>query len=409
MIIPRFFVLLLLAAFLSFGSILAQNAWAQTIGLDLNRLKPLTKIEFMPAEEFYRQTVVTEDIPYEDKHLAYQLRLPKGWKQMVVENKVDLGRLSKLDTKDGTVLSQRVLGAVARYVSAPKDHLRSYFTIEAQELTYEISARNWFINYIVQNGLTLEQVGEGDENEVEAIYINVEGDQTYVVRVRAIKNGGRMIIARYAVPASQYEQDRVQQAQVLDSFRLTNKENTKIEELETYGFLDQSFFFYPESWSLSAPFLRSINRMRATVYHSTTNQKLDGQIKIFLTNKDLDSKRSDEVEFYKKEVQVPGYALGGLIEKPEFEYHPDMVFGITEAYEYEAQELNLLDYELWFSFLESDQYFYVVTLLTPARHADFYTWARNIEAYRIVLKEVRRTPGELDVLEYIDTYDRVVR
>ncbi len=382
---PILLSLLMLFSVCALGS----SAWA--IGIDLDSIKPLTPIEYIPDKEFKEKTTLIKDIPFGDKFLAYRVRLPKGWSENL--------ETTKPASEQG--ISQRVLGPIARYVSPPNQQLRSFFTIESLELTYEIGARNWFINYVVSNGLSLEQAGTESKRQVEAIYVEVQGDQTYIVRVKVMLNGSRMVVARYFVPQELYEEERVQQAQVIRSFELTNREEVGVEKLKIYGFLDQSFFDYPESWTLDAPIVRSIDRMKAMLYHSTMVGKLDGQINIYLTNKLTNTTRAKEIEYYREKFKIENYELGKYLESPEMEYHKDMIFGTTQVYEMNPLVSNMFDYELWVSVIEGEEYIYVLSLLTPSRNEEFYTWARNIEAYRIVLKGIRRNDESVDYYQFI--------
>lgn len=365
---------------------------ASAVGLNLKNIKPLTPVQFLPLEEFKERTRVVKETPYGDTFLSFRVRMPKDWE----------GSVEPADeTEDIDGLSKRVLGQLARYQSPPKQHLRSFFTLEALHLTYEIGARNWFINYVLTNGLALEQVGVENKKQVEAIYVEVRGDMTYIVRVKVILNGPRMVVARYFVPQELYEEEYIQQAQVIDSFTLTNREEIGVEKLQIYGFLDQSFFDYPVSWTFNAPLVRSIDRMKAMLYHSTTIDKLDGQINIYLTNKMTDTTRAKEVAFYREKFHIENYKLGGFIESPHMEYHTDMSFGTTQVYEMVPQVANMFDYELWVSVMEGAEYFYIVSLLSPARHEEFYTWARNVEAYKLVVKGMRRNDDTVDYFQFI--------
>ncbi len=382
------FLLLFLCG--SFLIVEGKPTWA--IGMNLDKIKALTPVEYLPEEEFEGQTKLIEETPFDDNFLSYQMRIPKDWGD-------NLEIANKPASKKG--LSQRVLGPVAHYVSPAKKHLRSFFTLETLDLTYEIGARNWFINYIVSNGLSLEQVGVESKKQVEAIYVEVKGDQTYVVRVKVMLNGPRMVVVRYYVPQEFYEEERVQQAQVLRSFELLNREEVGVEKLEIYGFLDQSFFDYPVSWTFNAPVVRSIDRMRAMLYHSTMVGKLDGQINMYLTNKQVNTTRSKEISLYQEKFQIEGYELGKYMESPRMEYHDDMNFGVTQVYEMNSNASNMFNYELWVSVLEGAEYIYVMSLLTPSRDEEFYTWARNVEAYRIVLKGMRRNDDSVDYYRFI--------
>ena len=135
-----------------------------------------------------------------------------------------------------------------------------------------------------------------------------------MVRVKVILNGPRMIVARYYLPQELYQEERVQQAQVIDSLKLNNREDGGVEKLEIYGFLDQSYFDYPVSWTFNAPFVRSIDRMRAQLYHSTVIGKLDGQINIYLTNKLVNTSRAKEMAFYREKFKIENYELGKYME-----------------------------------------------------------------------------------------------
>lgn len=383
--ILRFFTLTL------FFCTLYVSAPSHAFELDLNAIKPLGKLEYLPEAEFNAKTKLIESTPYEDEFLSFRVRMPNGWSE-------NLSTVSAIE-KGGP--SQRVLGVFSRYNSPPNKHLRSYFTVEAQELTYEIGARNWFINDVVKKGLTLEQVGVESKRQVEAIYIEVKGDITYVVRVKVILNGPRMVVARYYLPQDLYKEEYIQQGQVIRSFELTNREENGVEELKIHGFLNQSFFDYPVSWTISAPLVRSIDRMRAMLYHGRVTDKLDGQVNLYLTNKSVGTTRGKEVAFYKEKFTIDNYNLGKYIESPDLTYHKDMTFGVTESYEMNSTRSNMIDYEFWLSVMESDEYIYVISLLTPARKADFYTWARNVEAYRLIVKGIRREDDGVNNYEFI--------
>ncbi len=349
---------------------------------NISSYKPLTKIEFLDEKEFNNKTKLIEQTPFDDPFLEYKIRLTNGFEAS--NAKLGVGNLA-------TNVSQRVLGVVSRYVSAPIDSLRSSFVVEALELEYEISARNWFISYIITNGLSLEQVSIENDGYVEAIYIEIIKDVTYIVRIKAIKNGPRIVMARYYLPQALYNDNRVLQAQVVDSFTLLNTETVAVEELKSYGFLDQSFMKYPASWQLESPYIRSIDRMTARVFRNTKGDRLDGQINIYISKKNSDKTRSSEIKFYKDKIIFDGYTLGNFLEDQDFEYHEEMKFGVTEVYALNAMNKKYMDYEAWFSFLENKDYYYFIVLYTPERNTTFLSWARNIEAYKIVLKNIQRT------------------
>ncbi len=382
---------LLIICLLSVGA--PMSIQAAELAIDLDRIKPLSELDLIPAEEFENQTSVIEAMPYDDEFLAYQVRLPEGWQETTVN-------LNAINIKDEGGVAQNVLGVVSRYVSPAKNYMRSIFTVEAVELIHEIDARNWFIHYILKSGLALEQVGVEENGEVQAMYIEVQGDVTYAVRVKSVMNGPRMVLARYYVPVELYKEEVIQQAQVIESFELINRQDVNIEPLKVHNFIGQSYFDYPESWRLNAPRVRSVDRMDAQLFHRKKNGKMAGQINMFLVSKSLDTTRSKELSYYKDQFNIEGYQVHKLIEKIEADYHENMNFGVTQAYSMKSSSSQLVDYELWVSVLENENYFYIVSLFTPSRKDDFYTWARNSKSYKLLLSNIRLESEGADTYQY---------
>lgn len=359
-------------------------AWAApaqaTVNL-LTDLEPLAKVDFIPQAEFDAATQPIETTPYGDESLKFKIRLPKDWTAEAVAPSL----------KAPDMLSKKVLGELVKYVSPPRLERRSYFIMEALEQTYEVSARNWLINYLIHDGYTINSLTEYSERAVEAMYVEVRGDMTYAVRARAFINGPRVIIARYFVPQEDFQDERTMQAQTMASLELLHHPQGGIETWKTFGFLDQSYFDYPVSWTVTAPLIKSIERMRATLYTGVKEDKPDGQIKVYAVSRLLDVALQDEIKSYRdKTIDIPGYTLGKRIETIESPMHKDISFGKVEAYELNPSSVTMLKYELLFAVLQGEDYYYFVTLLTPARTYDFYLWSRNVRAFRVIVETMRR-------------------
>ncbi|MCB1530802.1 MAG: hypothetical protein H6853_06535 [Rhodospirillales bacterium] len=372
-------------------------------GIDLSKIEPLAPVEFLPQEEFEEKTEVIEVVPFEDKALSFRVRLPKEWK---------LETTPPLKIPGGG-LSDQVVGEVARYVSPSRFNLRSFFTLEALELTYEIGARDWLINYLFNNGATLNALTVKSSKEVQALYVIVDGDITYIVRIKAIVNGPRIMLARYVVPQNDYKAERTMQAQAIDSFELTDMEEGGAEEWLTYNFLDQSYFDYPASWTLKGGTVKSIENMQALLFTGKKNiegkqkdQKPDGQIKVYVISKLLGTSLAREVQAYRQKINIDRYHLGARMEEVKFNYDESMDFGVSEIYEMVPTPITMMPYELVVSVMEGEEYYYIVSMLTPARKMEFYIWARNMEAFRVIVESMRRfndREGEDDEgIQYFD-------
>jgi hypothetical protein len=357
------------------GTFAAPQAHAQKI---LERFKtPLPEIPFMEQAAFEAATTLYNETPHEDAILSYQIRLPKGWEHLTESGQGDYS------------LSSTVLGEIARFYGPPKLEARSEFSIQAMQLQYQIGAPQWLLQYVLSNGYTLEGIKIYDDKKVEGLYVMIDGDISYYVRVVAQVNEKRMILAQYFVPSQYWEEEKQLQAQAMSTFQLNNIKDILIEEMASFQFLDISEFKYPASWDLRASSLRSIDRMNAGLLNKPNPETVDGQIEIELISHFVTESLTTEIKTFKKKMEERGMTFGRLIEKRE-DYDFDVLidFALTEVYEVSDRQSGMQNYEYWFCVMSSGEYYYFVTLLTPARDVDFFVWSRNTETYKLVLESL---------------------
>jgi len=362
----------------------APAAHAQKI---LNQYKkPLPVVPAMDDAAFQEATTYYKETPFGDEQLAYEISLDKSWKKMTD------GGLSNYK------LSNRLLGEVARYYGPPGLEARSRFTIHALDLEYQLSAEQWFLQYVLANGFTPMGIKVHNENKVEALYVLLEKDITYVVRAIAHLNGKRMVLAQYFITDQVWNDENSMQAKSIDSFKLTNIKEEIIEKMLAFQFLDVAEFKYPVSWDLRAPPLRSIDRMGIKLINTQKGGSLDGQIEVHLSSTFVAKSLIEEVERFKKGIEEKGLILGELIEKEDgYIFDDNIQFASVEVYGVTDKNGALVNYEFWFTVMASGGYYYFVTLLTPARDDDFFVWSRNTETYRLVVQSV--TPLEESLAE----------
>lgn len=342
-----------------------------------SRIPELTGFD-ISADEIKAKTDLFEETPFGDKYLAYRLRLPKGWvkKDPQVTSTADI--------------SKKLLGEVAQYYGPAALDARSYFVIQAAELDYAITAKNWFMNYILSRGYTLQGMKVHSDKRIEALYVFLDKDQTYVVRTVGEVNGSRMILAMYFVPESRWQEEKVLQANALASFEFLNPEVVKIEDTRTYAFLDLLRFDYPASWRLLAPSIYSIEAMDAKIVSSQEDSVLDGEVDVHVVSTELDTTLAEEVKSVQKSLEDKGLVIGKLVDQPsDYKIREHIYFSRIEVYQANDKSKELLDYEYWIGVLMEDRYFYIVTMLTPSRNTDFYLWARNSEAFKTVIQTLR--------------------
>lgn len=345
--------------------------------LDMAKVATLPNFD-IPANEFMSQTEAFQDTPFGNKYLAYKVRLPKGWvkKETNISNTMDL--------------SKKLLGEIGGYYGPAHHGGRSTFEIQASELDYEITAQNWFMNYIFSRGYTLQGLQKISDKRIEVLYVVLEKDQSSVVRAVVEVNGSRIVMAMYSVPEAQWNTERAFQSTVLKSFQFISPEPIRVEEKRTYAFLDLLRFDYPKSWRLLAPNIFSIEAMDAKIVNAQEDSVLNGEVDIHVVSTEVDTTLSEEIKTVQKSLETKGLMIGTLIEQPQdIKVQDHIYFSRIEVYQANDKDKELVDYEYWIGVLMEDRYFYIVTMLTPARNTDFAVWARNAEAFKTVVESLR--------------------
>lgn len=383
--LSRFLSFFILVSFIFATPI--QSAHAQKIKELFDKAMP--EYKKIPDQEFMDNTYYEEDIPFGDKFLAYNIRLPKGW-----EAPTSIG-LSNYN------LSSSLMGDVALFYSPPRvDAPRSKFELKALKLEYEITAEQWLLKHVLSNGYTLEGLEYFNEDKVGALYIYVQEGETYVVRSIAQINGKRMILAQYVVPAMYWMQEASMIAQSLATYELTNPEKVMIENLEEYLFLDIARFEYPESWLFKAPPVRAVDRMEVTLSNvrKGTEGILDGQIFVQMVSAYVVEDLEMELDTLKAELRKKGLLVGEIIEtREDVEFSDEVEFGFVDVYEGTDTENNVLNYEIWVTAMAIQDYYMFAVLVTPHRDNEFFTWSRNFTAFKRVLKTVGMQKNNLSL------------
>ena len=358
------------------------------LGIDLAAITKLKSYDTQSLEEFSSTTKkIEQPKPYGDPLLGYQFLLPKEWTDNILTTQAQL-------SDESVNINDSIFSMIARYASDSKNLGRSSIRIEAQKLGYEIKAVHWFVNEILSNGLSLTALNVISDKEVQGLYVEVIKDVSYIIRAHMFINGDKIIMMRYYLPQDNYEQEKNIQARVVESFKLVNPSNDKIEKQEIFGFLDQSYFNYPTSWRLKEKPILTIERMSVTMFQETMQREdlvLEGYIKVNAISRLLNTTLAQEVKIFKEGFKVPDYTVGNLIETIEFKKDPSIKILQTQVYELVPNDrINKRQYELLISLLQGDEYHYIVSMISPSRDFDFYGWAKNREVARIVVESLRR-------------------
>lgn len=444
--LAKFFLLLL--ALLSFtGAGYLSSAQAQVV--DLQKMNKVPRYSQMSKSEFEASTILYTEVPQGDKYLEYSLRLPQGWQKLGDEGVVDIVDTSaqkalddaaeptnphdilslrqekiefdrmKVDESKGKgggikaqkgvdeysvlqgmtfkegkkikalALNSGLIGPVAKYVGPTNLLARSRVDILAMQLSQGLTVRNWFLSYVLSRHFTLMGMEQISETRVDAEYVFLEKGISYYVRAAAISNGSRVVLVSYVVPEPMWEKERDFQEMSIDSFRFIDPEPNVSVDKDVYGFLDLVKFSYPTAWRLVAPNVYNIETMSAKLIYSTDSKSLDGEIDINLISTEMDTTLIKEVEYVRKNLSDRGFEIGKSLEiVGKYSFDKSITFKRIEAYEIKSEEKAYIDYEFWLGIMVEDRYYYIVTMLTPGRKADFYTWARNTETFGMVVQSL---------------------
>ena len=156
-------------------------------------------------------------------------------------------------------------GVLAYYVSPPELDLRSSVRIRSEKLAFTTNAVDWLRNYAINNRYTLQALSGYGVDRAEAVYLITDRGITYVIRVAAVLNGSRAVVAEYMVPMDKYEEQKDIQVWTITSFYLKTIDSEPQEPVTDYAVRDFARLNYPEKWVVQNQANDSIDRVRVSI------------------------------------------------------------------------------------------------------------------------------------------------
>lgn len=337
-------------------------------------------MESMPKDEFMAQTKLYSEEPAGSPELHFSIRIPTTWQ------KSEDGGVANFES------SENVLGTIAKYFGPPELGFRQRLEFQAVGLPYQMTARQWLVQYILSNGYNVQGFKFHDDRKAEAAFVLIEGDISYVVRGIAQVNGKNMVFAQHFVPLDLWADKKQMGERIMASFQLKNDVREFAENMMTHHFLDLAVMQYPESWELKMPQIRSIDRFRAELFNISEieddykkTKRLDGKIDVEMISIFVADNLEVEIENLKKALSDKGLTIGESIEVNEdFSFHQGIDYAETEVFMASDTQNAMIDYEFWLTTIAAGDYYFFITLLTPARDEDFFKWSRNSQTYKLV-------------------------
>ncbi len=339
--------------------------------------------EFMeiPDANFDEVVKMHTHSPGGDSALAYEIKLPRNWE------------LNTDTNLSNYTLSETLLGDISVFYGPPRvDAPRSYFKIQASEMKYNITADQWFLDYVLSNGYTLEGLESFSARKVAAIHVLIDKDDTYYVYSVAQINGKRMILAQFFIPLPYWEVEGPVIHRCAETLKLLNAEESLIENMREYPFVDLLTVSYPESWKLRSHPIKTIDRMSVSFSNIRIGEVsiLDGLIELELISSYVLKDVEEEIEEIKSRMREKGLIMGEVVESIEdFEKNENVEYGFVDIYEGSDTRNESLRYEIWIATLALKNYYGLAVLTTPNRDDEFFTWSRNVGAFKSIIKTLR--------------------
>lgn len=387
---PRVWIIAVLAICVVCGPAIVRAQEAATPDYDgiLTRyLSPFPDVSPMDARAFGDMAEVVEVAPFDTQALTFTLKVPRTWTgQEIWDEDQDNGQ---------SKLADKVEQPIARYESPAQPGGRSQIEVSLARLPYLMTPAQWFLKRTLTSGYTMKGMEISDDGRrVEALYVTFEDDAALVVRVVMEQTGPDLIIARYIMPVEWWERQAPLQAAVVQSLEMSSPTDEPLpEEIRTHMFLDIARLDYPASWRLAAAPIRSIDRMSADLLNVTADGALDGEIQVVAVSRVAGPTVTEEVERLRAWLADKALELGDRLEvRDDVPTAPGMTLTVTEVYAVQGAKTTRRGkprappQELWVTVAADAEYTYIAAMLTPARDLDYFIWARNVEAYRFVVR-----------------------
>ncbi len=319
-----------------------------------------------------------------DPMSAFRIRIPSDWTRL--DDRVVL---------ETSKLSQNL----ATYISPARPSGRSRVDIKSDEISSFVRIDDWLVSYARDKRLNIEAMSTYlDKDRAEAVYVTTEKETSYVTRMAAVGNGGRILIAEYTVPLADYEAEQDLQTWVISSFSPLYLVKEMPEPLLNTSFYDLLSWSYPGSWQPQNAQMGDVRQMNMSLLLTQKDrgdiQKIRGRIDIFAFARETITSDLYIDDAVNKWLALENVQMGRPFALTEMPDNPNgmkvvgadirnllPIRGDTEPMEYVVTTL------------QGDRYTIFVGLMVRSRDIDPANWARGQAAYdRIIttLREGRR-------------------
>lgn len=337
-------------------------------------------------EEFIKQTEEILIYSKNGEKVNFSIRVPKGWEREEIIESSSFG------------LSNKIVTDIAIFKSPPAYGFRSKITISAMLMDYEISAKSWVVNYLTSQGFAIEGIKEYGKNQAEVEYVKIGSDSPYRSRIMVMTEGLKVTIAEFMSPLQPYLDERAIQTKTVRSFRIYETGEKVKTSMKQYSFLDISQVSYPSSWEIRATPIQEIDTMSVSFFNleksddPDKSDKMIGKISVEMFSsfvpglkiqKKVEEIRDNEIESINMSIYNKLEEITSFNPDPYISSYKSEIFGI------EAESKYVLRHEYWITLLEAQDYYYIVSMITPERQKRFDTWSENAEMYKLIIESIQ--------------------
>lgn len=326
---------------------------------------------FDAAAKTYRK------IPYNEPALEFGITLPASW--------------SVEQVPATEQASRQILGDIARFKSPFIATMQAQLTIQSVRLTREISAEDWLRQHLAENRCIIEGKVEpqGDRRAEASCTMSGNGDSLFITFAAAI-NSDDILLARFATPQSFKKHMAFLRKKVIDSFHFVLPTESTIEPPKDFVFPDAVRIAYPASWELNGQDTSDIAAMSTRFLNKDITGKTDGMIRVAVIKRGAGTSLKKETEAMRDYVSnVLGLDVKALVSSGTAQAPERFSFTRYEVYQAVPRKTGTADQQLRFAVLGDKEWYIFALGLSPTQEDDFSAWARDKQAFELILRRMK--------------------
>lgn len=368
-----------------------------------DRLQPLPQVQVMDAMGFAEASRALTQNFERDKALDFKIQIPGEFTVIAPE------RLKN------NITNNRLIGEIFRAVGPLVQEVRPYISVRSLPLDRMISARNWLVVKVLEDGLTLRGIESDPRGDTfDAFFVRLDDfGKTELVRSRGFLNRDRIVVIEYSLPLEIWDQlpERDKQIFTAQSFEFLLKSSVETPEpVRSFSFLDSFYVEFPQSWILTQDNVGQVNTLDLSFSTVDKNNFVFAQARLDVVS-ELSLKDASDLTIYpvdlprlievkRKDVGEMGFDIGTVMDRRKYDIGLSATLNATEVYPlrrkqsdtYVTYEDNPITREYWVTLIRTPDKVgrnYLFTMVAPYRNKDLYHWALAAKAYEYILESIR--------------------